>query len=625
MLYTESMEMASPVGLASPSASTAREELKPATRSWSALLENRMARPHIDLGLCLGSSSVVVTTARKSFAYPARVAVRGSKEKAVAFGPRAAEIEGREPEGISVRRPLAHGVVVDQRLAAALLGSALSASRHGLVSAPRVAVAIPSDLTAVESQTLLATVKAAGAREVFLVEQTLAAAVGAGRDLLQPEGHLVIHVGAGVTHVSVLSMAAPVLSRTVRVAGDSLNEAIRDHVRREHALLIDDRVAEAVKRELGSALPPTGESLMTICGRDLALGKPADRRVSAAEVYGVLSPLLAQLAQEVRWVVSQMPTALLVDVHKNGVILSGGLAELRRFDEFLATETRLRVTTVASPEEVVSRGLQELLKNAPLRKAVFHQGRAVSKSYDGGERKGTGLLGALALSVALAFTAPALPLLNLSGAGLGAALTPSATLGWGAPGAGAAALPLALKSERSELEAENQRLRKLLKAPLQKASYSPVAADVVARDPRGWMSRLTLNMGSNDGLAVGMPVTDGTNLVGLLSRVEPNRSQVRLFTDGQAVVAARVPKKKGSGVVVGGGSGTVEMRYLDPDSGVRAGDWIVTTGQDETYPPGLKIGWVRSVTQPSGQNSLLAVVQPGMNIHELQNVLVLRK
>lgn len=619
MLYTESMEMASPV------AAALEGEVKPATRGWSVALENRLARPHIDLGLCLGSSSVVVTSASRSFAYPARVAVRDRKGKALAFGPKAAEIEGREPEGVSVRRPLANGVVVDQRLAAALLSSALSAARHGVVSAPRVAVAIPSDLTAVESQTLLATVKAAGAREVFLVEQTLAAAIGAGRDLLRPEGHMVVHVGAGVTHVSVLSLASPVLSRTVRLAGDSLNEALRDHVRREHGLLIDDRVAEAIKRELGCAMPPLGESVMTICGRDVALGKPADRKVSAAEVYGVLSPLLAQLAQEVRWVVSEMPTALLVDVHKNGVILSGGMAELRRFDEFLAQETRLRVQTSASPEDVVSRGLQRLLGDAPLRKAVFHQGRAVSKSYDGSERKGTGLIGALVLTVALAFSAQSLPLLELSSAQLGASLTPAASLGWGAPSPGAAALPVALQSERSELESENQRLRKLLKAPLHKASYNPIVADVVARDPRGWMSQLTLNLGSDDGLAVGMTVTDGTNLVGQLSRVEPGRSQVRLFTDAQAVVAARVPKKKGSGVLVGSGAGTVEMRYLDPDSGVRAGDWIVTSGQDEAFPPGLKVGWVRAVSQPSGQNSLLAVVQPGMNIHQLQNVLVLRK
>lgn len=629
MLYTESMEIASPLA-------AAREEAKPQTvkRSWSDVLENYLARPHIDLALCLGSHSFVVTSPGKSFVYPARVAVRDKKGmKAVAFGPQAAEIEGREPEGVVVRRPILGGVVTDQRLATQLLSSALSASKHGVVSSPRVAVAVPSDLSAVESQTLLATIKAAGARQVYLVEQTLAAAIGAGRDLFKPEGHLVIHAGAGVTHVSVASLASPVLSRSIRVAGDSMNEAIIDHVRREHHLLIDDRVAEAIKRELGSALPPVGESVMTVCGRDIAEGKPAERKVNSQEIYTVLAPLLAQIAQEVRWVVGSMPTALLGDVRKNGAILSGGLAELRRLDDFLAQETRLRVSVAASPDEVVSRGLQAMLKSAPLRKAVFLSGRATHKVYESSERKGTGLLGALFLSVALAFSAQSLPALSMGAASgmdsyLGAALTPSVPLaasfgGWGAPSAAAAAI--VVDSEQSELKAENNRLRKMLKAPLAKASFKPVAADVVARDPRGWMSSLTLNVGANDDVAVGMTVTDGINLVGQISRVEPTRSQVRLFTDSQAVVAGKVEMKKGSGVVVGTGSGNVEMRYLDPDSGVKAGDWVVTSGHDDAFPAGIKLGWVSRVGQPSGQNTYTAVIQPGMNVHQLQNVLVLRR
>jgi rod shape-determining protein MreB len=630
MLYTESMEIASPI--AAP-----REEAQPTaatrSRSWTDVWENRWAKPHIDLGLCLGSNSFVVTAPGKSFVFPARVAVRGQKAKAVAFGAQAAEIEGREPEGVTVRRPIAGGVVVDQRLAAQLLSAAMAAAKHGVMSSPRVAVAIPSDLSAVESQTLLATVKAAGARHVYLVEQTLAAAIGTGRDLFKPEGHLIVHAGAGVTHVSVASLASPVLSRSIRVAGDTMNEAIRDHVRREHNLLIDDRVAEQIKRELGNALPPLGDSVMTVCGRDISEGKPCERKVNSQEVYAVLAPLLAQIAQEVRWVVAGMPTALLGDIQKNGVILSGGLAELRRLDEFLAQETRLRVNVAASPEDVVARGLQALLKNAPLRKAVFHGGRVGHKVYDQSERKGSGLLGGLFLSVALAFSAQSLPWLSQGATGsvdsyLGAALTPAVPLastfgGWEAgPSSNA---PVVVESQRSELESENNRLRKMLKAPLAKPVFKPIAADVVARDPRGWMSTLTLNVGHNDDIAVGMTVTDGTNLVGRISKVEATRSQVRLFTDSKAVVAGKVAKKKGSGVVVGTGADDVEMRYLDPDSGVSQGDWIITSGHDEAFPAGIKLGWVTKVSQPSGQNTYTATIQPGMNVHQLQNVLVLRR
>lgn len=630
MLYTESMEIASPIAAAT------REEAKPAPRArWTEAARNHWAKPHIDLGLCLGSHCFVITAPGKSLVYPARVAVRDKKAtKAIAYGPQAAELEGREPEGVSVIRPIVGGVVADQRLAAGLLSAALAAARGfaGGLSAPRVAVAVPSDLSAVESQTLLATVKAAGARKVYLVEQTLAAAIGAGRDLSQPEGHLVVHAGAGVTHVSVVSLASPVLSRSIRVAGDSMNEAIRDHVRREHHLLIDDRVAEAIKRELGSALPPVGESVMTVCGRDLTLGKPAEGKISAEEIYRVLAPQFALIAQEVRWVVAGMPTALLGDVQKNGAILSGGLAELRRLDEFLAQETRLRVNVAASPEEVVSRGLQTLLKNAGLRKAVFHGGRVAPKPIEQNERQGTGILGALFLAVGLAFSAQSLPVLAGGGVGtvdaaLGTALTPAVPLassfgGW-EPSAGVT--PPLVESEQSELAAENNRLRKMLKAPHARARFRPIAADVVARDPRGWMSTLSLNVGAADGVGVGMTVTDGANLVGQISRVEATRSQVRLFTDGKAVVAGKLVGKKGSGVVVGTGSDDVEMRYLDPDSGVRQGDWVVTSGHDEAFPAGIKLGWVLRVGQPSGQNTYTATLQPGMNVHQLQNVLVLRR
>ena len=139
------------------------------------------------------------------------------------------------------------------------------------------------------------------------------------------------------------------------------------------------------------------------------------------------------------------------------------------------------------------------------------------------------------------------------------------------------------------------------------------------------MSSLTLNVGTSDGVEKGMAVTDGSNLVGLVEKVEQSRAKVRLFTDPKAVTAARVPHTRGSGVVIGAGLDGLEMRYLDPDAGVKKGDWVVTSGLDRTYPAGLKLGWVSEVSQPSGQNTLTAHLTPGMNIHQLQHVLVLRR
>ena len=628
MLYTESMEMASPL--------LVREIPKPEVQKTTVTdsLLNRMAKPRIDLGLCMGSDSFVVCTGSKFVTHPARAAVRTQGHRLVALGQKADDIEGREPEGVSVVRPIQAGVVAEPRLAAKLMARAIASSKHGLLSAPQVALAVPAGLTAVESQTLLATAKSAGARTVYMVDQALAAAIGAGRDLMKPEGHLVIHFGAGVTQVTVASLASPVISRGLRIAGDTLTAALQEHIRREHNLLVDFKVARQVKHELGSALPPISNRDMTIVGRELGVGKPVEKTVNASEVYEVLKPFLDQVAQEARWVVGQMPPELLTDVHKNGAILSGGGAQLYRLDEFLAQEIRLRVNVPAEPYNVVTRGLQRLLGNLSLRKAVFHKGKQAPKGNTDPEKRGTGLLGMLLLTSMVAFAAHSAPQLQQGAATtldqyLGGVVTPSAPVaeGWGWHQPDAATTSDLEQRRREQLEKENARLRELLKAPKEKgktAKLDSMVADVVARDPRGWMSTLTLNVGAAQGIKKGMTVSDGLNLVGQVSKVQKNRCQVRLFTDSKAVVAGKLKGRKASGVVVGKGDYKVEMRYLDPDAGVKKGDWVLTSGHDGVFPAGIRLGKVTEVHQPSEKNYLAAVIKPAVDVSNLENVVVLK-
>lgn len=624
MLYTESMEIASPL-LVRDAKPEARRE------TWTEQFLNRWTHPRIDLGVCMGTGSVVVSGGAQEVVHPTRVATRESNGKIVALGAQAAEIEGREPEGVEVHRPIVSGVVVNEKLAARLLSSVMSASKHGLLTAPRVAVAVPSDMSAVESQTLLATAKSAGAREVYLVDQAMTAAIGAGRDLMKPEGHLVVHIGAGVTQVAVSSLASPVLSRTLRVAGDSMNEAITHHVRRNHNLMLDDRVADKIKKVLGSALPPVTNTELVVAGRDLKEGKPMERTVNAEEVYQVLKPLLAEIAQEVRWVVASMSTALLEDVTKNGVILSGGCAELHRLDEFLSQETRLKVRVAAEPDGLVARGLETLLKKPALRKAVFNRGQAKAQGLAQDNRKGTGLLGMLLLSSVLAFGASSAPQLQQGAFTsidqfIGSSITPSAPIaeGWGWHAPDTADTRAFEAARQAHVDQENQQLRELLEAPALNGPGEPIVADVVARDPRGWMSALTLNVGSEDGVGEGMAVSDGSNLVGQVTRVQSNRCQVRLFTDSKAVVAGKLKQARASGVVVGSGGHELEMRYLDPDSGVKSGDWVLTSGHDGVFPAGIRVGQVVRVHQPAEQNYLAAVVKPAVDVNSLENVVVVR-
>lgn len=629
MLYTESMEMASPL--------LVREmpKIEAKKQTLADSMRNRMAKPRLDLGLCMGSDSFVVCSGGKSVVHPARVAIRENNGRVVALGPKAAEIEGREPEGVVVTRPIQAGVVADPRLASKLMARVMGAANHGLLSAPRVTLAVPADLTAVESQTLLATAKRAGARSVYLVDQGMAAAIGAGRDLTKPEGHLVVHVGAGVTQVTVSSLASPVISRGLRMAGNAMTEAVRDYIRREHNLLVDFKVAESVKHELGSALEPVSSRDMKIVGRELGIGKPVEKTITAPEVYKVLQPYLRQIAQEARWVVGQMPPELLTDVHKNGIVLSGGSAELSRLDEYLAQECRLQVRVPAEPHTVVTRGMQRLLNDLGLRKAVFHKGQQKQSRDPSPNNRGTGLLGALILTSALAFAANSAPQLQQGAATtldhyLTGVVTPSAPIaeewGWHQPDYAATSELEARR--RDQLEKENARLRKLLKAPKKKAGKTAkldsVVADVVARDPRGWMSTLTLNVGSQQGVKSGMTVSDGINLVGQVSKVQKDRCQVRLFTDAKAVVAGKLKGKKASGVVVGQGTHEVEMRYLDPDAGVKSGDWVLTSGHDGVFPAGIRLGKVEKVTQPREKNYLAARIKPSVDVSNLENVVVLK-
>ena len=149
-------------------------------------------------------------------------------------------------------------------------------------------------------------------------------------------------------------------------------------------------------------------------------------------------------------------------------------------------------------------------------------------------------------------------------------------------------------------------------------------ADVVARDPRGWMSSLTLNVGTEQGVAQGMAVSDGSNLVGQISKVQRDRCQVRLFTDAKAVVAGKLQGRKASGVVVGKGEYTVEMRYLDPDAGVQKGDWVLTSGHDGIFPPGIRLGRISQIKQLAEKNYMAATIKPAVDVNNLENVVVLK-
>lgn len=629
MLYTESFEGTVPAQAPTP----------PVVKKWWDVVANRMSGPQVDLGLAMGSSSFSLELPGRGLSQPARVAVQIGKGTIVALGDEAAQMEGREPEGIAVVRPLCGGVVVDSDRARRLLSSVLLASKHGVLFGPRVVAAVPSDLSAVEQQAFLATVRAAGAREVHLVDQVLLAAVGAGLDVMEPRGRLVVHVGAGVAQTAVLSLGHPVVSRTMRVAGDAMNDAIREHVRRTHEILIDDGVADLLKRELGCALPVDPPLRREVAGRHLTQGKPVRVTLDSNEIHGVLEPLVQALAREVRQVLANMSIQFLDDVSRDGAVLTGGGAYLRRLDEYLSQETRLRFRLAAQPETAAARGLRRFLNDRRLRQTVLRSGHSRVPPSPGSARGW--LVAALLAATSMLLIASAqdqlrqgipTPVDQFLNSGLGPAYTVAA-----APASLAAPEPStvgleALREEQSRrlvsLAEENERLRKLMNGPTGFPAWmaaEPVVGRVVARDPRGWLSTLVLDVGTESGVRQGAVVVGVDGLVGQVVSTAAGTSRVRLFTGEDSVVAGTVSMRKAAGVLTGRGEKLVELRYLDPDAGVKPGDKVFTSGLDGLYPRGIMLGRVSQVDPMPQGNSQAAEVRPAVDFDSLREVLVLRE
>jgi len=600
---------------------------------WRAAVDDKTAKPRLDLGLALGSGDVILALGGSALRQPARVAVDG-KDRIVAMGQQAFEMEGREPEGVRVIQPLQEGVVVDQERARRLVESCLKAGAKNLMGSARAVLAWQSDLSAVERQTLLDTVRAAGVREVHMLDQALLAAVGADRPVLDARGSLVIHVGAGTTQASVISLGSPVISRTVRVGGDHQTTVIREHLRRAHQVLIDEQTAEKVKRELGCAVPFAPPRRLQVAGRELLAGKPVEVEVTSDEIAGVLEPLVAAIVEEARLAVAEISPELLRDVVEDGAVLTGGGASLARLDELLARETRVRVHKVDEPQDAVARGLARVLREGKLRRALLSLPPSPQAMLAAPARRNTGwipalavLAGTAALTLYFSDTLKSFQPLPLDAA-LNHLMKPAVSLAAAEPTEPPEKAALAASNRRlRELDAENRRLWKMFgrravnSAP---AESDALVARVLTRDPRGWLSFLNLDAGSKLGVHRDMVVASPQGLVGRVRFVSEEGCRVQLFTDPGTMVAGFIPKRKTAGVLVGRGDRRLEMRYLDPDAGLKVGDAVVTSGQDGLFPAGLALGKVSRILPQADSSFMTVVIEPACRFDALREVSILK-
>ena len=288
-------------------------------------------------------------------------------EKVEAVGAEAKEMVGRTPGSITAIRPMRDGVIADFEAAEKMLGYFIKkADRGRRFMRPRVVIGVPSEITQVERRAVKDSAYRAKASEVHLIDEGMAAAIGAGLPITEASGSMIVDIGGGTTDVAVVSLSGVVYSRSVRVAGHAMDEAIVQYVRRERDLLIGERMAERIKIELGSAAPLSAPQEMEVKGRHLREGRPVAIVLNDGEVREALEDPISQIVEAVRDALERTPPELAADICDSGIVLSGGGALLRNMDERLRLETGLQVAIAEEPLSSVVLGAGKMLSDFSL-------------------------------------------------------------------------------------------------------------------------------------------------------------------------------------------------------------------------------------------------------------------
>jgi len=329
-----------------------------------------------DLAIDLGTANTLIYVKHEGIVSnePSVVAVqkndRGGK-RVLAVGAEAKKMLGRTPGSIVAIRPLKDGVIADFEITEAMLRYFIHKvhNRNTLVR-PRIIIGVPFGITEVEKRAVRESAESAGAREVYLMEQPMAAAIGAGLPITEPTGNMIVDIGGGTTEVAVISLSGIVFSRSVRVGGDKMDEAISQFIKRKHNLLVGERTAELIKITIGSAYPGDDIQTMEIKGRDLVAGIPKTVMITDEEIRDSLLDPINQIVEAVRVSLERTPPELASDIVDRGIILSGGGALLRSLDSLLKEETGLPVMLADDPLTSVVMGAGKTLDEISLLREV---------------------------------------------------------------------------------------------------------------------------------------------------------------------------------------------------------------------------------------------------------------
>ncbi|MEO5355893.1 MAG: rod shape-determining protein [Nitrospirae bacterium YQR-1] len=327
-----------------------------------------------DLAIDLGTANTLVYAKGKGIVCdePSVVVMRMDTKKVIAVGAEAKRMLGKTPANIITIRPMKDGVIADFNAAGEMLKYFIKKAhnRKSFVS-PRVIIGVPSAITLVEQRAVKEAAEASGAREVYLIEETMAAAVGVGLPIDEPYGNMIVDIGGGTTDVAVISMDGIVYSKAVKVGGDKMDEKIITHVKEKYNFMIGDRTAEQIKIEIGSAFKISKEELsIDVNGRDLISGIPKTVTIRENEIRETLNEPVSIIVSTIKQALENTPPELASDIVDNGIVLAGGGALLRGLDELIRQETRLPVIVPENPLTAVVMGVGKMLEDLALLRRV---------------------------------------------------------------------------------------------------------------------------------------------------------------------------------------------------------------------------------------------------------------
>jgi len=329
-----------------------------------------------DIGIDLGTASTLVYVKGEGIVLtePSVVALNKDTGKVLTVGEEAKQMVGRTPAHIVAIRPIRDGVISDFEVTEAMLRYFIEKSQKRMKFVrPRVVIGVPSGITEVERRAVRESAERAGAREIYLIEEPMAAAIGAGIPVQEAGGNMVIDIGGGTTEVAVISLGGIVVSKSVRVAGNEMDEAIINYLKNEYNLMIGERSAEALKIQIGSAFQMEKEEEMEVKGRDLITGLPRTLKVTSQEVREALSEPVKTIVDSIKMTLEQTPPELSADIVEKGLVLCGGGSLLREFDKLLAQETGLPIHLVEDPMQCVVKGTGKVLEELQTLREVLRE------------------------------------------------------------------------------------------------------------------------------------------------------------------------------------------------------------------------------------------------------------